>query len=129
MNRILRTLSTFLVLPLLATVCNAQSNESDRELILKINGSAYRSSTYGVDARARVDSLSFLRVNGEFNSLLAFRRLWTIRLLEMKSGWLERIVKRYPDLHRLDFDASLLKVDELESLGELTVGLRLGYSF
>ena len=39
MNRILRTLSTFLVLPLLATVYNAQSNESDRELILKINGS------------------------------------------------------------------------------------------
>ena len=119
MNKLFQLIAAVFLAILFSIDCNAQSNDSDKALLKEINGTAYRRTTFGIDARARVDSLWFLRVNGEFSSMLKFHRLASIQLLEMKSGWLGRIAKSYPNLYHLDFDASLLKADELDVLAEL----------
>lgn len=119
MNKQLQFLAAVLVCFLFPIDCHAQSEqEKERAMLLKINPDKNVGPGYGINARAFIDSVSFTGINGEFDPLLKFKWLVSIQLLKMENGWLERIAKSYPDLSSLDFDASLLKDDELNIVGE-----------
>lgn len=124
MNKRFQLLATVLLAILFSLDCKAQNiNEHDMAVLKKI-GSTPKSASYlfklgNLNMNGNVTSVSFQKIEGEIDSLLELGHLKSIRLDEMKSGWLPQIAKRYPSLEGLAFNATLVTADDLASLGEL----------
>ena len=119
-----RLLALYVILFLsLATVCHAQ-NEHDAALLKTLKAAPsffetpYHPKLTENDENGNITSVMFKNIKGDFESLLKLEHLKSIELIEMKSGWLERLAKRYPDLEGLSFDASPLTDEELSIVGE-----------
>ena len=120
MNRQLQLLAAVLLCTLFAVECPAQ-NDHDSALLANIELIArqrFHTTLFWNDENGNVTAISCKGIKGDFDALLKLEHLKSITIEEMKSGWLERIAERYPNLKSLDFDASLIELDELNILGE-----------
>jgi len=120
----LQLLAAVFVCTLFAVDCNAQNiNQHDKAVLEKVDAWAHTplsllsSTKASVDASGNITSVKFNRINGDFDSLLELEHLKSIHLFNMKSGWLEKLAKRYPDLERLNFHARGLTDDDLAAVG------------
>ena len=120
MKKQVQLLVAVLLCFLFSVDCHAQ-NDHDAALLKKIAPASSGFRTHrptNTDENGNITSVSFGGIKGEFDSFLKLEHLESIQLLQMNSGWLEQIAKKYPDLSVLDFDARLLKANELKVLGE-----------
>lgn len=124
----LQLLAAVLIAALITVDCKAQNiSEHDAKVLKKLNAErVYGSYGYAgwngkpmvLDKEGNITAISFRSINGDIGPLLELEHLKQLQISEMKTGWLKRIAKKYPDLDGLNFEVSGLTDDDLATIGE-----------